>query len=389
MLMISGVVSAKITYLQLLAVVIFMIPTIRLIRFKIENAYLRTLYIIYCGWMFYIVMRGFTFNRQYLFDSFVEAYSGIFLYLAPLILLFPKDLIYLKKVIKVILVLSIIFLLCAVIFRNALLTAESENGQTIVEYFTKIMSIPCGFILLTIVYNTDKRRWWTLLGKLYVLCIIILTFLLAVIRARRGLAFMAANILFFTYIIYNYSHRINLFFKVFPLLILFFVSAYSITVLSENNKGIFTKIAARLDEDSRSNVEEYFYLDLNKKEWLIGKGIDGMYYCPTGATEDGYRGVIETDYLEIILKGGIISLGLLLLITIPAVFLGLFYSKNILSKAAASWILLWMLALYPATVTTFSLNYLLVWISIGICYSKKIRNMPEEIVKELFQYKIF
>jgi len=121
----------------------------------------------------------------------------------------------------------------------------------------------------------------------------------------------------------------------------------------------------------------------------VGKGIDGIYWSPTGATEDGYRAVVETDYLQIILKGGMVSLGLLLLILVPAIFLGLFYSKNMLSKAAAVWILLWMFALFPATVATFSLNFLLVWISVGICYSKEIRNMPEEKVKELFHYKIF
>ena len=90
MLMISGVVSPKITYLQLLGLVIFMIPTFRLIKFRIENTYLRFIYIIYCGWLIYVVTRGFMFTKDYLFSTFVEAYGGIFLYFAPLILLFPQ-----------------------------------------------------------------------------------------------------------------------------------------------------------------------------------------------------------------------------------------------------------------------------------------------------------
>ena len=388
MLMISGVVSPKITYLELLGLVIFMIPAIWLIRFKIENSYLRTIYIIYCGWLFYVVARGFMFTREYLFATLIEAYSGLFLYLAPLILLFPRDLIYLKKVINVILVLSVIYLICDVVFIKALLTSDSENGQTIVEYFAKIMGIPCGFILLTIVYHNDRRKSWAVWGKLWVLFIAVLNVLLAVVRARRGLIFMSVNILFFAYILFNYAHKTNLFFRVFPLFIVFFVSVYAVNKFSEKGKkGML--ITQRLDEDTRSNVLMYFYLDMNKKDWIVGRGIDGIYWSPTGATEDGYRGVIETDYLQIILKGGIISIGLLFLILVPAIFLGLFYSKNILSKAAAMWILLWVLATYPATVATFSLNYLLVWISVGICYSKEIRKMPEETIKEYFQYKIF
>jgi hypothetical protein len=90
--------------------------------------------------------------------------------------------------------------------------------------------------------------------------------------------------------------------------------------------------------------------------------------------------MIETDYLNIILKGGIISLVLLFLIAIPAVIKGLFFSKNILSKAAAFWIIIWLVELYPANVNSFSLNHILVWISIGICYSKEIRNYTESHV---------
>jgi hypothetical protein len=388
-LMISGAVSPKIAYLQLLGIIIFIIPTIQLIKFRIENKYLRNTYIIYCGWLFYIVIRGFSFNSEYLFNSLIDGTGGIFMYFVPLILLFPKDLIYLKKVINVILILSVLYIISDIIFIKSILTSSNENGQSILEYFSKILGIPCGFILLTVVYHKDKSKFWALLGKLWVLFVMILTFLLAVIRARRGLMFMSVNIILFTYIIYNYAHRSNLFFKFFPIMIIFFLAIYAINVYIDKKPGAFSLITERLKEDTRSDVEEYFYLDLNKKDWIMGKGIDGTYYCPTGATESGYRYQIETDYLQMILKGGIISLGLLLLITIPAIFNGLFYSKNILSKAAASWILLYIIDLYPATVTTFSLNYILVWISIGICYSKEIRNIPEDTLKKYFHYKIF
>ncbi|HVZ98663.1 MAG TPA: hypothetical protein VG847_17395 [Chitinophagaceae bacterium] len=389
MLMISAVVPAKITYLQLLGVALFVPPAIYLVRFKIESSYFRFMFVVYTLWSIYIVSRGFEFNKDYLFATLVEAYGGIFLYLVPFIALFPKNLIYLKKIFNVILILSVIYLLCDVVFIKALLASDSDVGKTVVEYFAKIAGIPCGFILLTLAYYSEPKKSKAFLFKLYVFSVIVLTFLLAAIRARRGLTFMAANILILAYFYYNYSFKSNLFFKFFPLLILFFVSIYAVAVFTDNSQnGMFRNLKGRIKEDTRSDVEDYFYIDLSQKDWLIGKGIEGKYYCPTGATEDGYRGVIETDYLEIILKGGLVNLVLLALITVPAVILGLFYSKNILSKAAAGWIILWMLALYPATVTTFALNYLLVWISIGICYSKTIRNIPEEIMRQYFQYKI-
>ena len=161
---------------------------------------------------------------------------------------------------------------------------------------------------------------------------------------------------------------------------------YVSNIYKIGKNSIFTFLLDRGDEDTRTGVELYFYDDMKTEDWIIGKGINAEYFCPDVEPEQttNYRTVIETDYLQTILNGGIISLALLLLIVIPAIFLGLFYSTNILSKSAALWIFLWVLSLYPSRVTTFSLHYLTVWISIAICYSKSIRNMSETSMKKLF-----
>jgi hypothetical protein len=125
---------------------------------------------------------------------------------------------------------------------------------------------------------------------------------------------------------------------------------------------------------------------MKSTDWIIGRGINGQYYCPhfdPNSLTD-YRPIIETDYLNIILKGGIISISLFLLITLPAAVKGIFYSNNNLSKAAGFWILIWLMNLYPTTVVAFNLNYLLFWIAVGICYNKKIRSIPEDLMKVYF-----
>ena len=382
-LMISDNENSKITtYLQLLGAIIFVIPAIRLIRLKIEDKYLKFIYIIYCGWLFLIVARGFEFQRKFFLDIFSDATGGLFLYMVPLIILFPQNLIYLKKVITVIMLLSVVYILCDIVFIKSLFTSDIEKGHITLEFFSKFLGFPCGFILLTYVYHTGKQGLWALF-------VIILTFIFAIIRARRGLIFMSGSILLFSYLFYYYTNRGNFINRYLPVIGIFFIRLIGANVYDEKNAGILSLITERLNEDTRTDVEEYFYLDMNKKDWAIGRGINGLYYCPSGPVEDDYRGVIETNYLQIILKGGLISLVLLLLIVIPAIFKGFFYSKNILSKAAAAWILLWLMALYPQTVATFSLSYLLVWISIGICYSKKIRNMPEEAVKNILKTKYY
>ena len=161
---------------------------------------------------------------------------------------------------------------------------------------------------------------------------------------------------------------------------------YMNSISDSKNGNIFTFLMARKDEDTRSNVEEAFYADMTTTEWIIGKGINGEYYCPgveNVMNNTSYRNIIETGYLQIILKGGIISLALLLLILIPAIYKGLFNSNNILSKGAALWIFLWTIYLYPTIGIGFCMYHLLVWISVGICYSGKIRAMADSDIKEI------
>ena len=154
-----------------------------------------------------------------------------------------------------------------------------------------------------------------------------------------------------------------------------------------NKNGLFSFIIERGDEDTRTGVEIYLYQDLKMTDWIVGRGINGEYYCPDIEKNQltDYRDYIETGYLQIILKGGIIRLALYLLIAIPAIILGFFYSKNLLSKASAIWIFIAIISLYPASVEKFYLQYLLVWISIGICYSKKLRYLPDNTLSEFFK----
>lgn len=169
-----------------------------------------------------------------------------------------------------------------------------------------------------------------------------------------------------------------------------FIAGGSYYLTNVKTPAMLNYLIDRGDADTRTGVEVYMYADMTPVDWVIGKGIKGSYYCPVvdnvnDAEGLGYRDNIETGYLQIILKGGIISLALLLLIFIPAVYKGFFKSRNILSKAAAMWIFLWIIYLYPSGGMVFNMNYVLVWISTGICYSDKIRNLDDETIKTHLQ----
>lgn len=309
--------------------------------------------------------------------------SSLMSYLVPLVVLIPKKILFLKKTMTAIIVLGVGYFLYMFLFRDNIFTFYGNsvaNERYVFEYCAKWLSISAGFLALTFSYLSKKARYFAAL-------LIIATLLTALFRARRTLIFMSILPVLIASVIYVFRSR----YKLFAILMAAIVGVgvlFSAMQLYEDQKdGFFENLTGRIDQDSRSGVDECFINDFSLKDWVIGRGFDGRYFCPN-VDENydvvGYRTMIETDFLNIILKSGSIYLALLLLIMFPAAYNGLFRSQNILSKAAGSWILFWILCLYPANVFGFSLNYLLVWLSIGICFSKEIRNIPDAVLKDYF-----
>lgn len=366
--------------LQIFGLFLIVPSTITLVSWKFDNGFLQIIFITYICWLFSVIVRGFIFDYQFFKFLFFDATFGIFLYFAPLILLFPRNLFYYKKAFDVIFILSIAWVLFDMAFLKELLFhGRNLKGQAILEYFSQQLSLPAGFLLLTYMYHSGKRN-------LLALFVIMFTFFLAAIRARRGLMFISVSILISSYFMFYYAKKVKLIIFLISIVLISAIYLMGTKFYNENRKGLFGYITDRIDANTRSGVEIAFYKDMNTTDWIVGKGIQGEYYCPgvDFGTYTTHRGVVETGFLQIILKGGIISLLLLLLILIPAIIKGIFNSQNLLSKAAGIWILLFLIDLYPAVPTNFSMNYLLVWISVGICYSDEIRNMPESDIKEVF-----
>ncbi|MCW5518001.1 hypothetical protein [Muriicola sp. Z0-33] len=257
---------------------------------------------------------------------------------------------------------------------------DSVLSREMFEYFARTLAVPCFFLLMIYSYQSGKK-------KFFLIFIFLLTVFFALVRARRGLLFMCGLTVLFAYLLYFIQSRQKLFVIILSIVLGGVLILFGFEIFMANKNGVFSYIIDRGLEDTRTGVELCFYKDMESIDWLIGKGMDGAYFCP-GITPDaitGYRTTIETDYLQLILKGGIISLLLFLLITIPAIFKGIFYSNNSLSKAAGIWILLILLNMYPATLNTFTMQFILLWISVGICYSKSFREIPEQVLVDYFK----
>jgi hypothetical protein len=366
---------------QIIGLILIFFSLLSLIQFKIDDTYFKFIYSIYCVWLFFLVLKGarLLFDYDYLKTFLFDPTYGGMLYFSPLLALFPKQPFFYKRIFEIIYIFCIIYIIYDIIFIRNLINPDWENLQSLgIVELSSDLSFPCGFLLLTYKYHSNKK-------KVIAIITIALTLLFSVIRARRGLILMTSSIILASYLLYFFTSKKKILIVYLSVFAISLTAIYAVAIYKPN-KNIFGSIMERGAEDTRTGVELYFYADMKLTDWIIGRGINGEYFCP-GIEKDAltnYRNVIETGYLQIILKGGLISLALLLLITIPAIFNGLFYSKNLLSKAAAIWIFLALLSMYPATVNTFTLRYLLVWVSVGICYSKKIRNLTNNQVEEFF-----
>ncbi len=370
--------------IQLGAIYLFVSSAVKLIQFRFDNKYLQVLFVLYIAWTATIILRATQFSSYDIKILLFLPYEGIFSYLAPLILLFPRNLLYYKKAFDAAIILAVLYVIHDALVIGEIMDRANENGKGMLEVFTKSLALPAGMVLLTYYYHPKQR-------KIIAASVLVLAALLATYRARRSLLLMSANPLLFGYLLYLINSKKKFMIIFFSIFMALFMGLFAESFINtDSDRGLFSKLMERGTTDTRTTVELCLYDDMEPLDWIIGKGLNGTYYCPNIEENESmeYRTGIESDYLNTILKGGIIYLALSLLIMIPAIYKGLFQSQNLLSKAAAIWILLYLLYLYPAPVSKFNANYLFVWMSVGICYSKLIRQLPEKIIMAYFRAEI-
>lgn len=373
-IMISGIsISRGTALMQLISIFVMFFSFIKLHSFKIPSLYFRLLLTLFILWNLIVMFRGLEFEYEFFRDTIFDGSNGVFLYLAPFIVFLPFHFSNLKFLKSIIITLSVSYLVLSLIYINEIINPLNVNGQIILEFLSWNLALPSGFLILLYKYVNKKTFFF---AGIILLTIVVL----AIIRARRGLLFAALLPLIFSYFLYLFESNKKIGIVFFSIITLGFLIYYLNHTIDNDKTGVFNLLSERLVQDTRSGVVQYFYNGMSDIDWIIGKGMSGKYFCPIVITEDGYRSVIETGYLQIILKGGIIQLVLYILMTIPAIYLGFFKSNNHISKVAAIWILIWVMNSYPAVVTFFNLYYILYLLSLVICYSPTLRKLPDELI---------
>ena len=137
--------------------------------------------------------------------------------------------------------------------------------------------------------------------------------------------------------------------------------------------GTFSNMAHRAKQDTRSGVEELFFLDFYNspvEDWIFGRGMDGGYRQPvvneaTGEVSE-MRSGIETGYLHMLLKGGILYIVLVLLLMFYALSKG-FKSKHKKCIYISLILSTYLIDMYTTNpVCTYSVRSIIFWFCISV-----------------------
>lgn len=369
---------AMLTLVSFLTIAAAALALFKLINnFKLENTYIRFMIIIFLVYQLITIGRGFTLDFVEV-KGFIQSEYLFWPFVIPIFIFFDKDLVTFAHFFKAIYVVAIFGILLSL--AQPKLISQKSTAEMVMHAY----AFACGFILLNAYYLPKKMR----IVAFIALAIGIGAFIF--LARRNGIVSYSALIM--AAVALNMRNTpASKTMRIFPIAGIIVMAA--ILSLGYLPKSFTAKIEDRLTEDSRSTVFDDFFEGMKDDE-IFGKGMNGKYYSPTGGsglTDEGelkdsvdFRDVIENGYLQQYLNGGIVYIVLFGLVMLPAVYFGLFKSNNQFTKASAVIILLWLIDMGIFGLPRLTMEYLLVWICAGICYTKTLRDKTDDEVADTF-----
>lgn len=292
-------------------------------------------------------------------------------YIIPLFLLYSKfDLDFFVRLFQFssILIIPAVLTQIYIIVSGVIVGNDNEQQSRVM-----IFDVSCGFLLLT-THMSRKKYIFNIVFLYYLLMIFLLTQ-----WGRR--AIFIDSILVVSAMIYmrlksqllKFNDRIKIYFAGLIIVIAILTFGHKTMSIYIFQRG-FSKEAF---EASRSNVYEGFFLDFNKpSDWIFGRGIGGSVLRTTDSTR--YVDFIESGFLILLFKGGLLYLIPTLIILLRAIYLGLRMSNNDFVKALAFLILIYIFSMFASNYPEFSSKYVFLWISASACFTPELRNASNE-----------
>jgi hypothetical protein len=306
----------------------------------------------------------------------------LFMYLFPFIIFSEPNEYLLKKLLKINYKLSALYLLIVLILFVFFINNIALGG----EAFGAVLVAGASVLFLTQSYHSSKVK------KVIVISFILVLFI-NILFARRNQVLYFSSIIFF-YILINLFSKSNFVKRRKSILVAeliiasIFISGY---IVAANSQFSYFVEKSQTGMDSRQYVIDQFLLDFDAhpNDYIIGRGMNGTVMA--GAFDKnnitGERAGIENGYLQNILVGGGIYLGLIMLISIGAIYFGFFRSKNLLSKAFAAIVATYFVDMIGFGLPTLTMKHFMLWMAVSVCYSAKIRSYSDEYLKSVVGIK--
>lgn len=339
----------------------------------------RALFFVYIIWNLFVVLRSLLTTGFSGLSPFNQI--GWTSLIVPLIVLIGFQDLSLKSVFKFSYIYGIIgILITGLNFKDIFIANMGMKGEEYQNYvsivgMSYVFLFSTSFMLLCYAFVSSKYKFVAFLATS-------ISILIVLFSARRGALFM--NLLFLVLAFYLYVFSSKKGSKLMKFLFILSIVVFGISTILMYADSAFSLFFTRLDESSRAPVETAFFDSFEGEtlDWIFGRGINGTYYCILfDDSFVNYRGMIETGYLYIILKGGFVSLFFHLFFLLNSAYLGFFKTNNMLTKAMALYLVAHVIYLLPFGLPTFSLEYLIVWICVIYCQSKAWRLKSDTDIK--------
>ncbi len=316
-------------------------------------------------WSMFTILRSISANPKDIITLIGHHQVGALTWLTPLAVVFGLNIANWLSIFNFIGKILIVGILLGIV----LSPYEKEFGiQAWIHFFP--------IILLTYFYQTKNMQ------RVVVLSIIIFIVVSITASQRVNLIFLAMLFVFFT-IEFLRQKNISNYKKIFvSLFLMLAVLLGSLQIESYYNKVVSNK---EMTDDTRTFLFEELFADMSASEELIGRGALGTYYSPYfyyttthGLPGDApIRSSSEVGYLFLILKGGYIMLALYLLVLLPAAYLGIFKSNNIIVRMSGYYILLYLILWTISYSPSYQPRFIILWMAVGTCISPYARKMSD------------
>jgi len=375
--------KVAITSLLLFSVLAIILLTIKNInRLKEISKLGRILFflIIFTGCI--VIIRGFSFSIQDWVTNFGNVYMGL-AWLVPCVLILGLKIENWKVVFMTI---KFMFQLMLFLFFITLFFVDDY-----VKWAWLLR--PVNFVLLIGLYKY--------IGKIKTALIIIIYILIAIwVKQRMDLLFLTMT---FGLLLLNKLLSIKVKKRFLKYILASFIIVFTL-IFTIGYEDVSLFIARFIEfQDSRTFVyNEIFYELSATKDQYFGRGSLGTYFSEfmEGTRKHwnrvgrvGWQGdvpiriTVEVGYLQMLLKGGLVLLILNVSMSVYAIYLAIFKSKNKFIKQLGYYILIISALSLVSFRPAFTPTFIIFWMAIGTVLSKKNRNMGDGELNELLKMK--